>query len=829
MPADSIYLGFLHSLSGTMALSEKPLLDAGRMAVAEINAEGGVLGRPLAARVWDGASQPEEFARGAQALIEGGASALFGCWTSASRKAVRPVVEAADHLLWYPVQYEGLEESPCIVYTGSCPNQQIMPAVEWALEACGRRVFLLGSDYVYPRTANQLVRSLVESRGGTIVAEEYVPLGAREFGEVLKRLLAQTPDLVFNTLNGDSNLAFYRQAAAAGLRPSRIPILATSVTETELEPVADVAAGHFACWPYFQSLETPANRRFVRRFQSLYGETRRVSAPTMTAYCQVHLWREAVERAQTVAPRLVRRHAPGCAFAGPPGLLRIEANGHASMPVRIGRLKPNGQFEIVWSREDPLEPLPWLGVERMEFPGKVLALKSMAAFADHVNINVRLEQEILRRRELETALQQANAGLEEKVADRTRQLQQALENLKTEMAEHQRAEEDRRRLQADLAQSQKMESIGRLAGGVAHDFNNMLGVILGYAEIALDRAGVAPDIHGDLQEIRSAAQRSAALTRQLLAFARRQPASPQAFDVNAAVPPMLRMLQRLTGEAVTLHWEPAGEPLWVRMDPAQLDQVLANLCVNARDAVGDTGTVTLTTETATFDAAWCAAHSDFQAGDFVLLAVRDTGRGMTPDVQQHLFEPFFTTKETGHGTGLGLATVYGIIRQNQGFIRVESAPGAGATFRVYLPRIQPPAAAPEEAKSKNHALPGGRETVLIIEDETAIRKLCAGMLAGLGYATLTAGSPPEALQILREQHGAVDLLVVDLVLPEMTGRALAQRIAAEYPKIKRLYMSGYASDLVSDRSHLADGAHFIQKPFSQHELAVRVRAALDES
>lgn len=430
-----VKIGLLHSLSGTMALSETPLLDVERMAIEEINRAGGVLGRRLEPVVADGASAPERFAAAARELLADGASALFGCWTSASRKAVRPVVEAADSLLWYPVQYEGLEQSPHVCYSGSCLNQQIIPAVEWILQQFGKRLYLLGSDYVFPRTANQLIRSLVASRGGELAGEEYVELGARDFAGVLDRVRRAGPRALINTLNGDSNLAFYRQAHAAGLRAAELPIMATSVTETELGQVAGLAVGHFACWSYFQSLDTPENREFLARFRERQGRGRVVSAPAVTAYVQLLLWKQAVERAGTFAAPAVRRCLPGCAVSSPMGQVRIEANQHLSMPVRIGRLRADGQFEILWHEDGMIAPLPWLGVENLDFPGKEMVGNCLAAFADDIDYAWRLEHEITERKALEAALARTNAELEAKVRERTRQLEEELaERRQTEAA-----------------------------------------------------------------------------------------------------------------------------------------------------------------------------------------------------------------------------------------------------------------------------------------------------------------------------------------------------------------------------------------------------------
>jgi len=393
------------------------------------------------------------------------------------------------------------------------------------------------------------------------------------------------------------------------------------------------------------------------------------------------------------------------------------------------------------------------------------------------------------------------------------------------ITERKRAEAEAARLQEQLTQALKMESVGRLAGGVAHDFNNMLQAILGHAELAMEDIEPASPVHESLSEIQRAARRSADLTRQLLAFARKQTISPQVLDLNETVGGMLKMLRRLIGEDIDLIWSP-GYNLWpVRMDPSQLDQILANLCVNARDAIGDVGRITIETDNVTLDAAYCAAHAEITPGDYVMLAVSDSGCGMSKETMSHLFEPFYTTKPVGEGTGLGLATVYGIVKQNEGAINVYSEPGLGATFKIYLPRYQ--GAAPSLAGGEAGALRAGDETVLLVEDEAAILMMGKRMLERLGYTVLTADSPAAALATASEYQGAIHLLVTDVVMPEMNGRELAERLRSAQPSLKCLFMSGYTADVIAHRGVLEEGVQFMPKPFTLQALASHVRAALD--
>lgn len=380
-------------------------------------------------------------------------------------------------------------------------------------------------------------------------------------------------------------------------------------------------------------------------------------------------------------------------------------------------------------------------------------------------------------------------------------------------------------LENQLRQAQKMESVGRLAGGVAHDYNNMLSVILGYTEMAMDQVNPTDPLYADLKEVYTAGKRSMEITGQLLAFARKQIISPVVMDLNETVDGMLKMLRRLIGEDIDFAWEPAIR-LWpVNMDPSQIDQILANLCVNARDAITGVGKITIETENVCFDESYCADHAGFIPGDFVMLAVSDNGCGMDKETQEQIFEPFFTTKEVGKGTGLGLATIYGIVKQNQGFINVYSEPGKGTTFRIYLPRY---GGDMDEASTGivSEIIPGQGETVLLVEDEQKIIRMAQIMLEKLGYRVLTASAPGEAIRLASEHAGEIHLLMTDVVMPEMSGRDLADHLHTLYPDLRVLFMSGYTADVIAHHGALDAGVCFIQKPFSFRDLSTKVREAL---
>jgi CheY-like chemotaxis protein len=372
-----------------------------------------------------------------------------------------------------------------------------------------------------------------------------------------------------------------------------------------------------------------------------------------------------------------------------------------------------------------------------------------------------------------------------------------------------------------------MESVGRLAGGVAHDFNNMLGVILGRTELLLQQTPTDESAYAELREIQKAAERSVDLTHQLLAFARKQTAAPKLLDLNPTVGGMLKMIRRLIGEDIDLVWTPDPEPSFVKIDPSQLDQILANLCVNARDAVTEAGRIVISTENVLFEEKDCRDSAERRPGEFVRLSVSDNGSGMDQSALANLFEPFFTTKEVGKGTGLGLATVYGIVKQNEGFIHVDSEPGRGTTFQVFLPR-QPEESETSREPSSNVAASQGKETLLLVEDEPSLLAMTATLLRRQGYQVLTASLPSEALRLAERHKGPIHILVTDVVMPEMNGRELAARLPAFSPGIKSLYMSGYTSDIIANHGVLEEGVAFIQKPFTMRELSAKVREVLDK-
>lgn len=360
---DTVKVGILHSLSGTMAISEVSLRNAEMMAIEEINAAGGVLGKQIEPIIEDGASDWPTFAEKAKKLLQSDKVAtVFGGWTSASRKAMLPVFEQNNGLLWYPVQYEGMESSPNIMYTGATTNQQIVPAVDWLLENEGKKIFLLGSDYVFPRTANNIIKAQLKAKGGELAGEEYTALGHTDYSTLISKIKAAGPDVIFNTLNGDSNVAFFKQLKDAGISAEDLPVLSVSIAEEEIRGIGgDVVAGHYTSWNYYQTIDTPENNEWVANFKAKYGDEVVTDDPIEAAYFGVYLWAAAAEKAGSFDVDAVKEAAKGIEVPAPGGTVKIDGdNQHTYKVVRIGKIREDGLIDELWNSEEAVKPDPYL-------------------------------------------------------------------------------------------------------------------------------------------------------------------------------------------------------------------------------------------------------------------------------------------------------------------------------------------------------------------------------------------------------------------------------------------------------------------------------------
>ena len=436
--------------------------------------------------------------------------------------------------------------------------------------------------------------------------------------------------------------------------------------------------------------------------------------------------------------------------------------------------------------------------------------------------------DITEPKRMEQELRESRNELEERVKERTAELAGANENLRSEIREHARTEETRRQLETQLRQSQKLEAVGQLAGGVAHDFNNILTGIGGYTNFVLERLEKETQDYQDLSEVRRLTDRAADLTRQLLAFSRRQTLVPVVLNINAVLENLAKMLKRLIGEHLNLAFHPAADLGNARADPGQIEQVMMNLALNARDAMPDGGQLTIETANVELDQSHADRYVGVTPGRYVMLAVSDNGCGMDEATLEQIFEPFFTTKELGKGTGLGLATVYGIVKQHGGNIWVHSEPGKGTTFKIYLPRVGEEAETLDRKRADPPPMLGG-ETILLVEDEESVREIARRGLKDYGYAIISAGSPEEAEKMFDEHGDRIDLLLTDVVLPGRNGRQLYEALKAKSPSLKVLYTSGYTDNAILHHGVFDANTSFIQKPFTPSSLARKVREILDET
>jgi urea transport system substrate-binding protein len=715
-----------------MAVSEKPLVDATLMAIAEINEKGGILGRRVQPIVEDCGSDSFLFKQKARRLTHKyRTSAVFGCWTSLSRKAVLPIFEASHSLLWYPVQYEGLEKSSHIFYTGLCLNQQIESAVTWLLEQGHRRFYLLGSDYVFPLTAHKLIKSQLKQAGAVVVGEDYTALGNLHFEEIVQNIQEAEPDIVFNTLNGLSNVAFYQAYQEAGITAAQLPIMAVSIAEEELQEIGAAAIDHYACWSYFQSLETPENQQFVTNFKQRYGSHRVTSDPIQTAYTQVYLWKQAVETAGCFEVDRMRSAAYGQTFLSPGGWVKLDENHHLWNNYKIGQVISGGQFKIVHENPELIKPLPWLGVEEQSFKNAGIVIELLSDLSQGVQYRWQLEKhsltleatmkqlqhEILQRQQAEKALQQTNQLLELRVQQRTLELQEKNDRLE-------QALEDLKQAQIHLIHTEKMSSLGQLVAGIAHEINNPINFIYGnvvhisgYAEDLMtlvslykakypnpDRAIEAlsdsidiefllEDLPKIVSSLRLGSDRIREIVLSLKTFSRLDEATVKAVSIHDGIDSTLTILRsRLKAKPTMPEIQVIrdyGNLPKVECYAGQLNQVFMNILANAIDALEERDLERTAQDLADRPSQITIQTCLMDDRPHVIIRISDNGPGIPEAIQNRLFDPFFTTKEVGKGTGLGLAISHQIIvERHGGILRCVSQSNQGTEFWIEIPLTQ---------------------------------------------------------------------------------------------------------------------------------------------
>jgi urea ABC transporter urea binding protein len=803
----NVQVGILHSLSGTMAISEASLVDAELMAIAEINQTGGVLGKLIEPVIEDGASSPAEFECRAKLLIDSGINNIFGCWTSASRKAVKPVLEELNALLWYPVQYEGLECSPNIFYTGCCPNQQVEPAVTWLRQNHYTRFYLLGSDYVFPRTANKLIKSQIkqhdQEQEALVVGEEYVPLGVQDFREAIAKIQLAQADVIFSTLNGDSNLAFYRQFKDAGLRADRLPIMAVSIAEAELQRMGDAAIGHYACWTYFQSLDTPNNRTFVENFQWRYGKSRVTSDPIEAAYTQVYLWKQAVEKAQSFEVDQVRLAAYGQSFEAPGGLVKIEQNHNLWKECKIGQIMPNGQFKIVFTSNNLIKPLPWLGVEEVEFSRSAVVMDMLAEITQEIQYSWKLEQK-------SSELEAATAQLQIEIAER-KQTEIVLQKAKEA---------------AEVANRAKSEFLSKMS----HELRTPLNAILGFTQVLTRDDSLNLEQKEHLEIINRSGEHLLNLINDVLEMSKIESGriyfNETSFDLYHLLESLEEMLQ-LKAKSKRLHLIfdcCLDVPQYVQTDQGKLRQILINLLGNALKFTQE-GSVTLRVsllkeQVEINNQIEVIPTNESLESMRILLEVEDTGFGIAPDEINSLFEAFVQTqsgRKSQEGTGLGLTISQQFVELMGGKITVNSILSQGTTFKVEIP-IKLAESADIETQQPTRKVVGLEADqplyrILVVEDRWENRQLLIKLLTPLGFEVREAENGLEGVALWKswEPH----LIWMDMRMPVMDGYEATKQIKAQLKGQATVIIALTASALEEERAIVLSAGcdDFMRKPF----------------
>jgi len=737
--ASTYRVGILNSLSGAMSHSEQLVAKATQLAIAEINEQGGVLGRKILATIRDGESRAPTFAIRADELLHNdGIDIIFGCWTSSSRKALLPMLEKHNGLLFYPLQYEGLEENPHVIYTGSTLNQQVEPAIDWVMDQDWRNTAIIGSDYVYPRTANTLMHGILEKRGGTILKELYIPLEGANVEPAVKELLAAKPDVIFSTINGVANFDFFRFLAKHGPGSETLPVVSFSFSETELAQSPD-AIGHYACWDYFSTCVAPVNKTFLPRIREFVGNNCPVSSPMANAYTQVYLWKAMVEDVGSFEVDALRKFQ-FVMVDGPCGAMELRQNHHVRKRAMIGQAQSNGDFEIVWQYPEMLNPEPWFGVDAL-LRGRIIH-QALEAFPTVVDLHSTMQRE-----------KDIQEALIVKLNEKQKELEEALDAAQA----------------ADRAKSDFLAAM-------SHEIRTPMNGIIGMAQLLQDE----PLSEGQTEQLRiilSSGESLLTIINDILDFSKIKAGKIELEKVGFSFHDLLsETLQLLAPKASARGMEieldiELDMPDVRKGDPTRIRQVLLNLVSNAIKFT-EKGRILV------------RVRPTSAIANGVCLQVQDDGIGISSEAQKNIFQPFVqadsgTTRQYG-GTGLGLVICKRLIELMGGELTFVSVLGEGTTFTANFPLAigQDIEVGDIDGQQKPPAdlLIGKR--VLLVDDNEINLRVAEGMLTRLGMKPFVASRYQVAKRIMEEngdqKNLGFDCMIFDAMMPKLDGWGLAE-------------------------------------------------------